>query len=57
MWEVACQGTKKKAMTVGDELGGGRRNSTKEGILSLSYLQQHEQLVGSFMLYTYGLYV
>ena len=34
IWEVASQGTKKKVMTVGDELGG-RNNSTKEGILSL----------------------
>jgi cell division cycle protein 20 (cofactor of APC complex) len=35
IWEVTSQGTKKKAMTSGDELGGGRHNSTKEGILSL----------------------
>jgi cell division cycle protein 20 (cofactor of APC complex) len=35
IWEVTSQGTKKKVMTVGDELGGGRNNSTKEGILSL----------------------
>ena len=34
IWEVAAsQGTKKKVMS--DELGGGRNNSTKEGILSL----------------------
>jgi cell division cycle protein 20 (cofactor of APC complex) len=35
IWEVTSQGTKKKVMAVGDELGGGRNNSTKEGILSL----------------------
>lgn len=35
IWEVASQGTKKKTMSVGDGLGGGRNNSTKEGILSL----------------------
>lgn len=34
IWEVASQGTKKK-LTVGEELGGGRNNSTKEGILTL----------------------
>ena len=35
IWEVASQATKKKVMAVGDELGEGRNNSTKEGILSL----------------------
>lgn len=36
LWEVPSQGTKKKGLSsVGDELGGGRNNSTKEGILSL----------------------
>lgn len=35
IWEVTGQGTKKKVMAIGDELGGGRNNSTKEGILSL----------------------
>jgi cell division cycle 20, cofactor of APC complex len=34
IWEVASQGTKKKVLA-GDELGGGRNNSTKEGILTL----------------------
>ena len=34
IWEVGSQGTKKKVLAVGEELGGGR-NSTKEGILSL----------------------
>jgi cell division cycle protein 20 (cofactor of APC complex) len=35
IWEVGSQGTKKKVLGVGDELGGGRSNPTKEGILSL----------------------
>ena len=40
IWEVASsssssQGMKKKVMSVGDGVGGGRNNSTKEGILSL----------------------
>ena len=41
IWEVASssssssQGMKKKVMGVGDGVGGGRNNSTKEGILSL----------------------
>lgn len=33
IWEVASESTKKKA--TGEELGVGRSNSTKEGILSI----------------------
>ncbi|KAH9474869.1 WD repeat-containing protein slp1 [Psilocybe cubensis] len=36
IWEIASETTKKKkTLGVGDELGGGRPNSTKEGILSI----------------------
>lgn len=34
IWEVPTEGVKKKK-AMGEEIGGGRTNSTKEGILSL----------------------
>jgi cell division cycle protein 20 (cofactor of APC complex) len=34
IWEVPSESTKKKKV-MGDDVGGGRTNSTKEGILSI----------------------
>lgn len=34
IWEVPSEGAKKKKV-MGDDVGGGRTNSTKEGILSI----------------------
>jgi len=35
IWEVPSSETTKKKKVIGEELGGGRANSTKEGILSI----------------------
>jgi len=35
IWEVASEATKKKKVVGREDVGGGRMNSTKEGILSI----------------------